>query len=236
MVRNRIVDYRRVPARELLANPRNWRRHPSAQRNALTGLLESIGFVGALLAYERESGLILLNGHLRAKIDPSAVLPVVVADLTDDEADFILSTFDPVSSMAFGDVSRLNDLLGEVKSSATRFLENVVEGVDMSFLDSMAAAGNAAMAEVQAADGSTVLLSAPPAMTGGPTPPPDLFLRPLVDRDAVKSWAIHIPRDAHAPFIDKARTLAEAMGYADDAAGLVMACIRLVAEEEGVSV
>ena len=30
-VRDRITELRRVPARDLIANPKNWRTHPKAQ-------------------------------------------------------------------------------------------------------------------------------------------------------------------------------------------------------------
>lgn len=38
-IRDRIRELRRVPARELRANPRNWRTHPQRQREALAGVL-----------------------------------------------------------------------------------------------------------------------------------------------------------------------------------------------------
>jgi hypothetical protein len=43
-IRDRIVELRRVPAGSLLPNPKNWRRHPKAQADALRGLLSEIGF------------------------------------------------------------------------------------------------------------------------------------------------------------------------------------------------
>lgn len=43
-IRDRIVDFRRVPARDLLPNPKNWRRHPQQQQDALRGLLSEIGY------------------------------------------------------------------------------------------------------------------------------------------------------------------------------------------------
>ena len=47
----------------------------------------------------------------------------------------------------------------------------------------------------------------------------------------MKSWAVHLPaRSGSLRVIEDARSLAEAMGYSDDAAGLVMACVRLVAD------
>jgi hypothetical protein len=39
-IRDRIVELRRVAARELVPNPKNWRRHPARQAAALRGALE----------------------------------------------------------------------------------------------------------------------------------------------------------------------------------------------------
>ena len=43
-IRDRILELRRVAARELVPNPRNWRRHPARQSAALRGVLEEIGY------------------------------------------------------------------------------------------------------------------------------------------------------------------------------------------------
>ncbi|KKK79102.1 hypothetical protein LCGC14_2836880, partial [marine sediment metagenome] len=63
--RDRVRELRRVPASELLANPRNWRRHPGAQVAALRGVLAEIGFADAMIARETPEGLELIDGHLR---------------------------------------------------------------------------------------------------------------------------------------------------------------------------
>ena len=39
LIRDRIVELRRVKASQLRPNPRNWRTHPAAQQDALRGLL-----------------------------------------------------------------------------------------------------------------------------------------------------------------------------------------------------
>src|SRR5215472_18133311 len=97
-IRDRIQDFRRVPARELLDNDGNPRRHPQAQRDALRGVLEQVGIAGALVAYqsERQGGkLTLIDGHLR-KQDYDLDWPVLVLDVTDAEADLLLATHDPL--------------------------------------------------------------------------------------------------------------------------------------------
>lgn len=111
-IRDRIRELRRVPAGELRPNPRNWRSHPEAQRDALRGLLAEIGYAGALLARELDDGsLQLIDGHLRAETTPEAVVPVLVLDVTAAEADKILLTHDPVAAMAETDRAQLASLL-----------------------------------------------------------------------------------------------------------------------------
>jgi len=64
--RDRITDFRRVKASELLDNPKNWRIHPKNQSRALRGILREIGYAQALVARELDDGqLVLIDGHLR---------------------------------------------------------------------------------------------------------------------------------------------------------------------------
>jgi len=49
-IRDRIKELRRVRAADPVPNPKNWRRHPKAQADALRGLLAEIGYADALLA------------------------------------------------------------------------------------------------------------------------------------------------------------------------------------------
>jgi hypothetical protein len=75
--RDRIKELRRVPARELVANPRNWRKHPAAQAQALRAVLEEVGYADVLLAREMPDGrLMLIDGHLRVETTPDQNVPV----------------------------------------------------------------------------------------------------------------------------------------------------------------
>jgi hypothetical protein len=51
--RDRIVELRRVRASELKEHPRNWRKHPRRQREALRAMLAEVGFADALIAASR---------------------------------------------------------------------------------------------------------------------------------------------------------------------------------------
>ena len=113
-MRDRIVDLRRVPAGELLANPANWRSHPAEQRTALSRMLNEIGLVDAVIARETAEGLQLIDGHLRADIAGDEPLPVLIVDLDDAEAAEALATLDPISALAVADVDRLSDLIDTI--------------------------------------------------------------------------------------------------------------------------
>lgn len=117
-IRNRITDFRMVKASELRPNPRNWRKHPEAQQNALRGILAEVGYVDALLARTLPDGsLELVDGHLRAETTPDQEVPVLVLDVTEAEADKILATFDPLGDMAEANAEALAELLGDVETN-----------------------------------------------------------------------------------------------------------------------
>ena len=114
-IRDRISEFTRVPAGELLPNPKNWRTHPDAQADALRGVLADVGFADAVLARHTENGLMLIDGHLRAEVAPDAEVPVLVLDVDEAEADKILATHDPLGGMAVTDAEKLGDLLREME-------------------------------------------------------------------------------------------------------------------------
>ena len=111
MIADRIKTFKRVKVADLIDNPRNWRKHPDAQRNALGGLLESVGWADAVLARETDAGLMLIDGHLRKELAADSKVPVLVLDVTEAEADLILATHDPLTSMAETDQALLDELV-----------------------------------------------------------------------------------------------------------------------------
>jgi hypothetical protein len=54
---DRIKELRRVRAGDLRPHPKNWRKHPEEQQNALRGILAEVGFVDALMVRELSDGL-----------------------------------------------------------------------------------------------------------------------------------------------------------------------------------
>jgi hypothetical protein len=118
-IRDRIKELRRVPAAQLLPNPKNWRTHPPAQHDALRGILAEVGYADALLARETPEGaLMLIDGHLRAETTPEAIVPVLILDVDEAEAEKILATLDPLAAMAVADAAKLDQLLQMVETAS----------------------------------------------------------------------------------------------------------------------
>ena len=67
-IRDRIKELRRVPASELMPNPKNWRLHPASQENALRSVLADIGFADVAIARETADGLMLIDGILGQRL------------------------------------------------------------------------------------------------------------------------------------------------------------------------
>jgi hypothetical protein len=100
----------------------------------LRGLLAEIGYADALLARELDDGrLMLIDGHLRAETTPDARVPVLVLDVSAEEADKLLATLDPLASMAQADSERIKELLATVRTDSAAvaaLLEMIAEQAD----------------------------------------------------------------------------------------------------------
>lgn len=76
-IRDRVKELRRVPARDLLPNPKNWRTHTTAREDALRGVLAEIGYADALIAREAPEGLALIDGRFYYYSCPKPTLQVM---------------------------------------------------------------------------------------------------------------------------------------------------------------
>lgn len=136
IVGDRIKEFRRLPVSDLIPNPKNWRTHPSNQKSAMAGLIADLGYVDALIAYEGKDGLTLIDGHLRAETTPDAIVPVLILDLDEEEADKMLATFDSVTVLAGADEFLLQDLIANIESNDERvsiLLDNIRNGIEPAF-------------------------------------------------------------------------------------------------------
>src|ERR1019366_6918018 len=118
-IRDRITEFRRVKAKDLVPHELNWRVHTGEQSAALRGLLAEVGFAGALLVRPISGGKFqILDGHLRAKTLKNMELPVVVCDLNDEETNKLPLTYDPIASLAESDSDRIRKLLETVHTDS----------------------------------------------------------------------------------------------------------------------
>ena len=132
-IRNRVLELRKVRAGDLLPDPRNWRRHPKSQRDALRTIWDRVGNADVLITRETPDGLMLVDGHLRADLEPNAVIPVVVTDLDEDEAGEVLATLDPIAAMAESDTDALKALVDGMADRADVDLADLIH--DMHEID-----------------------------------------------------------------------------------------------------
>jgi DNA modification methylase len=127
-MRDRIIELVRVRAEDLVDHRANWRRHPARQRAALIGALEEIGYASPLIARREGRVLVLIDGHLRKSLDPNATVPVVVLDVSAEEAEKLLLLLDPIAALARPDREALAALLARVKTSHDA-LADLFEGI-----------------------------------------------------------------------------------------------------------
>lgn len=112
---NRIIGLEWVPASSLRPHPKNFRDHPEEQRQALRGLFEEVGVAGAALVRDLGDGTYeLIDGHCRTEELADQDVPVLVTDLTEEEADKLLAGHDGVTGMAVVNRDKLSALLKDV--------------------------------------------------------------------------------------------------------------------------
>jgi ParB-like chromosome segregation protein Spo0J len=123
-IKNRVKELRTVRASTVRPNPKNWRTHNDKQRDALKGVLAQIGYAVPAIVRELPDGsLMLIDGHLRTETLGDAEISVALLDVTEDEADLLLATIDPLSTLAGQDDSALVELLQGVSSESAAVME-----------------------------------------------------------------------------------------------------------------
>lgn len=141
--RNRIIGTEEVAPDQLLGNPGNWRIHPKAQQDALSAVLDRVGWVQDVIVNRRTSHVV--DGHLRVALAISrgeATVPVAYVDLDDEEEALVLASLDPIAAMAGGDDAQLATLLAEVQLDSPALdamFSALLTPVSGGFLDAAAA-------------------------------------------------------------------------------------------------
>jgi hypothetical protein len=111
---------------DILPHPMNPKIHPEGQLAPLRGLLDTVGKLDDLKAYrsKRAGGaLVFFDGHGRQALDLDAEWDVDIYDLTDEEADLAVATFDPIGWQAKQSRARLEELLREVSTGDAALME-----------------------------------------------------------------------------------------------------------------
>lgn len=137
---SRIIGHGEEAPEQLLANSANWRIHPKHQQDALSTVLDKIGWIQDVIVNQRTNTVI--DGHLRVQLAISqgeASIPVVYVDLTEDEERLALATLDSTSHMAVTDGAQLTALLKDIQAGDESLVElvnsvavemGVIPGVD----------------------------------------------------------------------------------------------------------
>ena len=214
--KDRIKELRRVPAIELQANPKNWRKHPTHQREGVSTMLERIGYADAVIARETDTGLVLVDGHLRVDLSPDAVIPVLVVDLSDAEADEVLATLDPLASLAEPDAGLLQDLLAGLEPDDTLqvLLQDISDSYNVSLTELLEQSTEAAYTELPEQFGGHEL-----------TPGAVLPVAAHEGRENLKAFMFYIEQDKYDTLMETLFTLGEAWDI-DTIADVVFEAIR----------
>lgn len=117
--KNRVKEMITIPAGEIMMHDGNPFVPTDYQQEALQGTLEDIGIVDVLKAYrsQRNGGkLTLLDGHKRQAQHPDQVWPVVVLDITDEEADKQIILHNTVGMWQNIDPIKMNELIQRAKT------------------------------------------------------------------------------------------------------------------------
>ena len=130
--RNRIVGQGDEAPDQLLANPSNWRIHPTAQREALAAVLDDVGWVQRVIVNRTTQHVV--DGHLRVALALSRdepTIPVNYVELDEREEALVLAALDPIAAMATTDKNKLRELLeqAQVTDEALRDQLNDVAGM-----------------------------------------------------------------------------------------------------------
>ena len=129
-IRDRVKELRRVKASELRVNPANPRTHPEAQGGALAAMLARLGVAAAVVARELPGGALeLIDGHLRTELLAEQEIPVLVLDVTEQEARELLATMDAIGGMAEPDTEKLGALLAELGPTSSDPLDAFLAGI-----------------------------------------------------------------------------------------------------------
>jgi hypothetical protein len=135
---NRIVRYGTQKASLFRAHPLNFRRHPARQETALSGSLETLGWIDDVIITQRG---VIIDGHERVEMalrNGDADVPFKVIDISEAEEAQALLSLDPIAALAQTDAGKVDELLRLVDSgneAVQEFLSNLSMDVGLTKFD-----------------------------------------------------------------------------------------------------
>lgn len=130
MIKNRIISYGSKPADQFLVNPKNFTIHPEEQQKVMEDILQNIGWVGVVI--ESANSGYVLDGHERIweALQDNSSVPYLLVDLTQEEEDIVLATYNATAHMAHIDKTKGLALIEEIRASAAeKWEEEVAQAV-----------------------------------------------------------------------------------------------------------
>lgn len=106
----------------LCPNPKNWRRHPKHQQEAMTNVFNGIGWIQEIIVNKTTGNII--DGHMRAELavkNKEKLVPVKYVELSEEEERQALITYDPLSALADFDLKMLEDIASTVDIDLSLF-------------------------------------------------------------------------------------------------------------------
>lgn len=128
---NRITRHGVQSADQFLANPRNPRKHPQKQRDAVKGSLNTLGWIAPVIVNARTGYMI--DGHERvwqALQNDNAEVPYIEVDLSEAEENLALASFDWITHLAVYDPDNLDALLRDVQTDDVALQAVIAELAD----------------------------------------------------------------------------------------------------------
>ena len=117
--KSRIVGYGEERPDQLLANPRNARRHDRHQRTLMADVLDEVGYVQDVIVNRRTDTLV--DGHMRVELalaHEMPTIPVKYIDLSEEEEALVLAALDASSGLAEADPAVFEELLSRLELNA----------------------------------------------------------------------------------------------------------------------
>ena len=209
-IRDRIKELRRVRASDLVTNEKNWRKHPQWQKDGMQAVLDQIGYAGALIAYENDDQLVLIDGHLRQEMTPDDEVPVLVLDVSEAEAEILLATYDPLPAMASEDGAALKVLLDGITTGEAALAALMLDIKERWAANDIISVDNSTDAYYLPNQNENINWAVPQDAQG----------------EAYKSFLVHLSVEDHAAVMDAMVRLGDRWGL--DSIAQVM--VRLVGE------